>query len=112
MLRVILSKWEFMFALGAFGHLALCRRWAATASEGSAIRYVKDKAAFRTGYHMFLSQVHFEPISPRQRWVEILKGFLERLKRSGGEFLTAFKAVKYLRLRQLKYIVTDGQFGK
>jgi hypothetical protein len=101
-----------MFALGAFSHLALNRRRATATSEGSAIQYIKDKAAFWTAYHAFLPLTHLEPISPIQRWVEILRTFLERLKRGGTEFLMAFKAVKYLRLKQLKYTVTGGKSGK
>jgi hypothetical protein len=64
-----------MPALWTFRHPALHRRWTATASESSAIRYVKGETAFWTIHKALRLLAHFGSLSSSHPSIEILKVF-------------------------------------
>lgn len=75
---------EFVPALGAFCALAVHRRFAARASKGSTIGYVKRKTAFGTADYSLWISAHCDPF-PCEPINKILKAFLDMFKRVDAE---------------------------
>ena len=62
------------------GKFTLHEGWTAGASKGSAVRYVKGKAAFWAFQYILRLRIHPTPLSLNQPPSDVLKTFLETLK--------------------------------
>ena len=88
-----------MSAFRALSHFTLYGRCAARTSKCSTIGYVERETAFWTTYYMLRLCLHFISLSLYQPLREILKTFLEALRRFKAEISTNFKTIKYHNLR-------------
>lgn len=72
----MLRQGKFMSTFWTFGKPTLHRGWAAGASKGSAIRYVKGETTLLATQYMLRFQIHPTPLFLDQPSSEVLKTFL------------------------------------
>jgi len=94
-LFLLLRQRKFVFAFRALSHSALYKRWTTRTSKCSTIRYVEGETAFGTFHCTFRLRTHFLSLSQNKPLREILKTFLEILKRFDAEISTTSKTIKY-----------------